>query len=190
MLKVMNLLAAFVSILVIFSSNVFANSEESFSMSNSKIQNEQFSSHDASWKKVGEAEFHVFLFHIYDAELFSANGRYEKSQFPIKLKLTYQRSISKEDLLDATKKQWKKQKLCINNECDVWLEKLGEFWPDVNDGDSITLTVDQSGNSKFLFNDELVGEIESPLFSEKFSAIWLAENNGHRRFQQRLTGQR
>ncbi len=68
-----------------------------------------------SWPIVGKADFSWLFFDIYQARLLSPDGQYVQQDdiapHPLALQIDYERNITKEDLLSATKKQWTQARL-------------------------------------------------------------------------------
>ncbi len=134
----------------------------------------------------GEARLKVLFWNVYDARLFTVEGRYRERGYPLALQLDYLRDIASSDLVDETLRQWQKQGLDGHPRIEAWLAKLAELWPDVTEDDAITLVVDVRGRSSFYFNDALLGSIDDPEFSDYFAAIWLSENTTSPRVREKL----
>ncbi|MET1256407.1 chalcone isomerase family protein [Aliikangiella maris] len=136
---------------------------------------------------VGQANFSVLWWDIYQIQLFTENGSYRTNQYPLILKLTYQRKISKDNLLEETANQWKRFKISSAQQSQ-WLAQLAAIWPDVNKQDRIEFYVDTHNNSHFYFNGNYVGSIFDETFSHVFSQIWLAENAEYPQLAKALKG--
>lgn len=125
---------------------------------------------------VGKGKLKVLFWDIYNAELYTADGRYEETQYPIALKLQYLRDFSKKDLIKETEKQWKKLGFNDKDKIATWLTTLDTMWQDVNENDAITLYIDAERSSYFYFNHAQLGKINDPEFARAFLDIWLSEN--------------
>ena len=134
----------------------------------------------------GEARLKVLFWNVYDARLYTADGRYRERSYPIALQLDYLRDIASSDLVDETLRQWQEQGLDGHPRMDDWLDRLAELWPDVSEDDAITLVVDAEGRSQFYFNDRLLGGIEDREFADYFAAIWLSDNTTSPRVREQL----
>jgi hypothetical protein len=138
-------------------------------------------------KNVGRGEISWLFMDIYQASLFSEDGQYQPGQYPQALTLRYQRDFSKEILLKATKHEW--QKLAVDeNLYPQWLQQLSSLWPEIKDGDSLTFLVSRNGHGDFYHNDNWLGSIESPEFSDAFLAIWLSEHTSNPKLRSQLIG--
>ncbi|UJF18361.1 DUF2878 family protein [Vibrio sp. SS-MA-C1-2] len=149
--------------------------------------------YDQSMLKVGETTFRWFIFKIYKVKLYSLSGRYldqpSNQQWPLKLNIRYYRSIDSEDLVDATLDQWQVQKLSHPNQVQ-WLEKLNTIFPDVSDGDEITLIIDKQGKSHFYYNGVSIGQVLDSEFSQHFIDIWLSSQTPYKTLRSELVGGR
>ena len=136
---------------------------------------------------VGQSSLSFFWWDIYDAELYNQSGQYQQDQWPLLLKLTYQRSIKSVDLLEETDSQW--QRFNISQEQrQFWLSQLAKIWPDVHKDDSIAFYVDNSGNCHFYFNQSFIGSVNDAEFSVHFANIWLAKDGPFPKMTRKLTG--
>lgn len=142
-------------------------------------------------KLVGKGRFKFAFWSIYDAELYTPSGLYRDNDnvvrnLPLYLKLTYLRAIEKQDLVDNTFDQWRKQKLNPDDMAEFRDVLLG-IWPDVKESDSLAIEVTASG-SQFYFNNKAIGPALSKQFGEFFSGIWLAKNSTEPTLRQQLIG--
>lgn len=138
------------------------------------------------WNVVGRARLRVLVWNVYDSELLTPTGTWA-GKAPYKLVITYLRSIPSEQLVEETQKAWQDQGRRYPREKE-WLDALAMMWPDVDAGDSLTLMVDETSASSFLFNDEPLGSVKDPDFGAAFSGIWLAEDSPRPALRARLIG--
>lgn len=146
----------------------------------------------APWQQlrpVGQGEMNWLWFKLYDATLYSANGRYQPGHYPQALTLTYARSIERQDLLSATAAEWQRLGLGTEVERQRWLGQLAALWPDVQAGDKLTFYVDKGGAGHFWWQEKSLGTLADPQFSAAFLAIWLADNSRDPALTRRLRGQ-
>lgn len=143
---------------------------------------------ESEFKLVGSSSFSVWFWDVYDIELKTPDGNYLLGKYPLELELTYKRNIDKEDLISETKNQWERYKLDKNAE-EIWLAKLSEIWPSVNENDRIRFRVCEDSKTQFFFNDAPIGEIVDRDFASYFSLIWLDPKGPYPKQVKRLTGQ-
>ncbi|WP_340679766.1 chalcone isomerase family protein [Paraglaciecola sp.] len=137
--------------------------------------------------KSGSGEMRYLWWSLYDAELYLAQLPYQANQWPQALKLTYQRDITKEDLIDATADQWQQLKLSHPQQ-QTWLTQLAIIWPDIQKNDELILLIKDDGVSYFYFNQQLLGSISQAEFGPAFLAIWLDAGTSEPKLRQNLLG--
>jgi len=137
---------------------------------------------------VGDATLRVLFFTIYDSRLYTPDGDYEGVEPDLALQIIYRRDIAAADLIDRTRKEWRNLSL-YGEGSEAWLAQLTSLWPDIEQGDSLTLRVDAQLASRFYFNGKHIGTIDDPAFTEDFLAIWLSENSSYPRLRDQLVGE-
>lgn len=141
----------------------------------------------SSFQSIGKAELSILWFDIYQSELKNPSGKFNSISDPMSLTLTYQRAISKQDLVDETISQWQKQNVRLN-QSNEWAQQISQIWPDINKNDQLTFYQDGDLNGHFYLNGELIGSIEDPVFTQSFLAIWLSENSDYPDLTKALKG--
>lgn len=129
----------------------------------------------SNWQLVGQGQFSYLFWDVYQAQLYTADGNFTDYQqsTPVKLELTYQRSITVEDFVDATLDQWRKQHGQLSAEKQQWGGQLLTIWRDVKPTDRLACIYLPDGRTEFLLNDEPIGIIADPAFGPQFLDIWL-----------------
>jgi hypothetical protein len=141
------------------------------------------------FKKVGEAKLAILFWDVYQSELYSLTGAYQKNIFPQALKIHYLRNIKAKDLIERTEEEW--QKLGINSQISApWIEQLKTMWPNIKKGDELLVVVNKSGDSDFYFNQQEIGTIINTDFGANFLRIWLDEKSSYPELQKQLTGEK
>ena len=136
---------------------------------------------------VGSATLRVFFFRIYDSTLYSPDGQYQGIEPGLTLVIDYNRNIPAQELIARTREEW--QALAVYDaENEQWLEELHTLWPDISKGDSLTVEATESLSSRFYFNGENIGEIDSSRFTEEFLAIWLSPESSYPEQRRELVG--
>lgn len=138
------------------------------------------------WQQVGKAKLSVLWFDIYEAELSSANGLYDKND-SFKLTLTYLRDFEAEELIDETFNQISPKPSAEQEQ--AWRVALTNMWPKVSEGDQISFVKDKAGISHFFFNQNYLGEISDIEFGVQFANIWLAKDSAYPKLAARLKGE-
>jgi hypothetical protein len=139
-------------------------------------------------KLVGSSSLKVWLWDIYDVNLKTADGTYQRGSYPLQLEVTYKRAFSKKHLISETQKQWQRFDIEPAQE-QRWLESLASFWPDINKKDRLRFQVCADQTTKFYHNDIPIGRIDDPMFGEYFSLIWLDLEGPYPDMTRQLTAQ-
>ncbi|GLP95057.1 chalcone isomerase family protein [Paraferrimonas sedimenticola] len=138
-------------------------------------------------QQVGSGEMRWWHFELYHAALYSESGTFEPSNWPQALQITYSRDIAAEDLIDATDEQW--EHLDVSREQrQQWLQELQQLWPDVQEGDQLTLLVESDGSHQFFHNGQVLGTVNDQQFASAFLDIWLSERSSEPELRQQLIG--
>lgn len=128
-------------------------------------------------KLVGQGQFSYLFWDLYQAQLYTADGRWSDYQqsAPVVLKLTYQRDISKADFIEATVDQWEHLQGEVSGQHKNWANQLDKLWTDVKKGDQLSCALLPDSTVQFYFNDKLLGDVTDPAFGPAFLDIWLSE---------------
>ncbi|GIU12174.1 MULTISPECIES: chalcone isomerase family protein [unclassified Shewanella] len=141
-----------------------------------------------SFKEVGRGEMQWWWFALYRAKLLTLDGDYSQGEVPLVLDIEYYQDIPSKRLVEATLDQWQHLGVSEQNQ-QKWLAAIKSIWPDVNEGDKLTLRVQASGVSQFYFNGEpLAGQMPEG-FSDDFLAIWLSESTSRPELRKQLLGE-
>lgn len=151
-------------------------------------------------KIVGKGEMSWLFIDLYQASLYSPTGEYQQRVYPQALKIVYQQDIDRDDLVNATEKEWQKlsqkqfqkqsQKQALDaSQYQDWLVALRQLWPDIKEGEDLLFIVEADGRGVFYHNDQLLGGINSNEFSEAFLSIWLSKNTSEPGLRRQLIGE-
>ena len=143
---------------------------------------------DQTLRKCGVARLKVLFWDVYESSLYTPDGTWSEGVRPLRLDIRYLRSISALDLVKQTGKEWAEQGKSSPQHM-VWQGELLSIWPDVTEGDVISLAIDPSGVSTFLFNGDAIGTIGDPQFGEDFAGIWLSPDTTRPALRRQLIGE-
>lgn len=138
-------------------------------------------------KVVGEARLKVFLWKIYDSSLYSESGFYRGLEPSLTLQINYLRNVNSRQLLNRTQQEWQKMSIATDI-IDDWLMELSAILPDISEGESLTVQVEDDLSSSFYYNSTFLGNVGNPDFTQSFLAIWLSENSSYPELQAQLVG--
>ena len=134
-------------------------------------------------EKVGESSYYFFFVHVYNINLYQVKNAPELEALDIKYSrdLTAKRRLEKamEDLEDQGK--YSKEKL------KEWEKQMATIFPNVKEGDTITIFKNESLNTEFYHNNNYRGFIDDPEFTEAFMGIWLGEKPANAKMKRDLT---
>lgn len=119
---------------------------------------------------VGEGQFRRWGFLIYDATLWSSDGQFKATE-PFALRLSYARSVSRDQIVDASLDQMRQLGINVAEHPD-WTAKLRQVFADVNKGDALTGIYTPGKGAIFFYNDQLTGQVDEAL-AQAFFSIWL-----------------
>lgn len=142
---------------------------------------------DVALKKCGTALLKVLFWEVYESSLYTPDGTWQEGTKPFRLDIRYLRTISAEDLVKQTGKEWAEQGK-VSAQHAQWQEDLRAMWPNVTEGDVISLTINKTGVSTFLFNGKRLGSLQNPQFGEDFSGIWLGADTTRPKLRKQLIG--
>lgn len=159
----------------------------------SSVENKTLELTDAgvrlTFLEVGRAEMDWLWFNLYRARLLTLTGHYQEGQYPQLLDIEYYRDIDAEDLLEATKDQWKHLGFA-ENDIQRWLGLLDATWPDVKQGDHLSFKVIDGQTSQFFFNHQPLDIIHDANFADAFLAIWLSKDTSRPSLRAQLLGEK
>ncbi|KEA61766.1 putative periplasmic protein [Marinobacterium lacunae] len=145
---------------------------------------------NTEYRLVGEARLSVLFWDIYDAALYTGDGRYRGISAPMLLKLHYLRAIERDDLIDATRDELQQVAPELPaDQSDLHLKQLSRIWPsEIAPGDSLSFELTATGGT-FRFNEQPIGHIDDTRFAKAFIAIWLADDSSYPHLSRRLRGE-
>ena len=164
-----------------------ASHQDQQNIESSTLEADTDPDHNLTLEKCGTALLKVLFWEVYESSLYTPDGTWQDDTRPFRLDIRYLRTISAEDLVKQTGKEWAEQGKA-SPQHTTWMEDLRTLWPDVTSDDVISLAVDKAGVSTFLFNGEVIGSLQDPQFGEDFSGIWLAENTTRPKLRAQLIG--
>ena len=138
---------------------------------------------------MGAGEFRMFGFHIYNARLWSATQSLGGDQ-PFALELIYQRTISRDDLVEASVNELKRlggaavsaQRLA------AWQTQMQQAFVDVQAGMRITGVYLPGRGARFYVGQRMQHEINDPQFARAFFDIWLDPRTRNPTLREQLLG--
>ena len=137
----------------------------------------------------GRGEYHVMGFHIYSAQFWTDSKQWDKSK-PYALYIKYFTDISKEDFLEKTLDELKKNPTVTEDMLTNFQQKLAFIYPNVADGDSITALYKPGEGVLFYHNESQLGWMKEEQLIVPFFEIWLGEHSSDPELRDRLLNRR
>lgn len=142
---------------------------------------------DARWSRIGEARLRKYLFHIYDAELWSTAPRWSPDA-PFALAITYARSIDSTQLVARTQAELEQMGEWDAGAEERWRGELTRAFPDVRPGDRLVGVRLPGEPLRFYLNGAFYSEIHEPRLARAFFGLWLDPRTSEPEMRRRLLG--
>ena len=140
-------------------------------------------------KKVGEARFKVFLFKIYDAELFAPDGSFDRKG-PYALRLNYLLDAKKDRIISSTVKEMKRQKAASSKVIEGWVPLMEDAFISMDKGSYADFIHTADGRLTLAAEGKIISVIEDTGLAQAIMDIWLGPKVRDRQFQDKLMGRK
>jgi hypothetical protein len=137
---------------------------------------------------VGSGRMTFFLFHVYDAHLWSGNAFNAATfdQAPLALELVYARTLYGELIAERSIEEMKRSADIAPEQADRWLAAMKRAFPDVNEGDRLTGVQVPGVATRVFANGRLASEIRDAEFTRRFFGIWLSPHTSEPKLRDAL----
>jgi hypothetical protein len=146
-----------------------------------------FAAEEIPSTKIGSGEYHKLIFHVYDATLYSDDGKFSWEK-PFALRLDYKKEIEGADIAERSIKEMNQIEKLPQDKASKWLGEMKAIFPNVKNGDSITGVSIPGKGAAFYKNGAKLGEINNADFSRRFFGIWLDEKTSDAKLRAELLG--
>lgn len=123
-------------------------------------------------QEVGSGTFHKYGFSVYHISLWAPNGKWDPKK-PYALELRYDRSVSKDTLVDVLMDDIQDQGVADDATLALWKKKLIEIIPDVEDGDVLIGVYIPQKKGTLLYNGKEIASSSESAPIQAFFNIWL-----------------
>ena len=137
---------------------------------------------------VGEAQFKVVFFKIYDAALFATDGEYSRSK-PFALRIKYLVDADKERIVKQSIAEMERQKAAKADRLAEWRVLMEETFTDIKENDLAYMVQNDDRTLTLWTNDEEPVTITDKGFARAFLNIWVGRKARDKDFQRQLFGQ-
>jgi Chalcone isomerase-like len=136
---------------------------------------------------LGGVRFRKFGFHVYDANLWVADGKWSwQSLFALDIR--YARHIKGKALAQKSVEEMERANAGDEAKRKKWGEEMERLFPDVKDGDRLVGVHLPGKGARFYNQDKLLGMVNDAEFSEAFFSIWLGSNSSEQSMRKKLLG--
>lgn len=122
-------------------------------------------------EKVGESSYYFFFVHVYNISLYQIKNAPELEA----LNIEYSRDLTAKRRLEKAMEDLEAQGKYSKEKLKEWEKQMAIIFPNVKEGDTITIFKNESLNTEFYHNNNYRGFIDDPEFTEAFMGIWLSE---------------
>ncbi len=129
----------------------------------------------------GSGSLRKFIFHAYDAELWTDATRWSYTA-PFALTLTYRMNFSTDELVEKTIEEMER----LHKTGSEWKQELVRAFPNVKDGDRITALFLPKKGVRFFYNGTITHTVKEVAFAQMFFDIWLSENTSEPSVRKKL----
>lgn len=139
------------------------------------------------WVLTGEARLRKYLFHIYDAQLWSTAPRWTPDA-PYALAITYARDIDSDQLAMRTRMEIERMGAWDPAAATAWQAALARALPDVRRGDRLVGVALPGEPARFFLNGRFHSEIAEPRLAQAFFSLWLDPRTSEPAMRRELLG--
>lgn len=123
-------------------------------------------------RMVGKGQLHWWGFHVYDAALWSRDGRWQP-EAPYVLDIVYARNIGGARLAGTSIDEMRRMGVADEARLARWDAAMRGVFPDVQPGSRLIGIHLPGRGARFHSATRLLGTIEDPEFARRFFGIWL-----------------
>ena len=137
---------------------------------------------------VGKIHYTQWFFPIYDAELYSANGKFDWNN-PFLLKIHYLRSFKSKSIVNLIIKEMSKQHPdLVKKNKKRYSEIFSKIIPNAKKDSSLYGYMSENGYCYIYSDSKLLGKISDKQLSKYFLGIWLSDKSSDVEMSKQLRG--
>lgn len=139
-------------------------------------------------KLVGEAQFKVVFFKIYDAALFASEGEFSRAK-PFALRIKYLVDADKDRIVKQSVDEMARQKAARPDRLAKWKLLMENSFTDIKENDMAYMIQNEDRTLTIWTNDDEPVTISDKGFTRAFLNIWVGRKARDKEFQRQLFGQ-
>jgi hypothetical protein len=125
------------------------------------------------WIRSGTGVLKVFLFKVYDATLWIAQGESVSLKSPLALEMVYAIGVKAEDIIESSASEIARISQPSSETLIAWTKEMKRALPSVKSGDKLLGIHNPQQGARFFHNGTLTAAINDVEFSKAFFKIWL-----------------
>lgn len=133
----------------------------------------------------GEASLSKFMFHIYDASLWTDASLWSMEK-PFALRLKYGMNFKGKNLAERSVDEMNSQARLTPSQEKDYYKQLALLFPDVRKGDTITAIYLPAKGTRLYHNGAYKGSITDTEFSKRFICIWMSDKTSEPKVRKQL----
>lgn len=127
-------------------------------------------------KRFSEVRFVKYLFHVYDAALWTPGARWSPRE-PYALEIRYAIGVTAADLARRSVEEMRAQGVGDEARLAAWEAQMRRVFPDIRPGDRLVGLALPGREARFYAGERLAGVVADGDFTDAFFAIWLGERS-------------
>ncbi len=141
----------------------------------------------SDWRSIGDVRFRKWGFHVYDANLWAADGKWAMEKL-FALDIRYARTITGKALAGKSVEEMERMNFGDDAKRKNWLVEMERLFPDVQDGDRLVGVHVPGKEARFYNNSKLLGVVADAEFAVAFFSIWLDPRTSETFMRKKLLG--
>ena len=138
-------------------------------------------------KLIGQGTLKVLFFEVYDILLLSDSMPFSwENKFQLEFK--YKRDVKKENVIESSIKEIRRQSSFVNRDISTWQEFLEQSIKPVQEGTHATVSWNPEGYITFHYENNDPTIIEDEDFARAFLNIWLGEESSQPKLRSQILG--
>lgn len=134
---------------------------------------------------IGQGTLHFLWWEVYDIKLFTNNTSFSW-EYPFLLEFDYKREVKKEDVMQSTLKELRRQQAVSEKDTLKWQKYLDQTFQSVQVGTRAILYWDPEGKITFHYERSNPEVIQDGNFARAFFNIWLGEETSQPQLRKNL----
>jgi hypothetical protein len=138
-------------------------------------------------RQVGSGRLNFLVWNVYTATLYAPSGRWSPDG-PFALRIDYHMDLTGRDIAERSVEEMRRQGLEDPGAIGRFRARMEAIFPDVAAGTSLTGIRDSRGATLFFRDNDFIGAVDEPEFTDRFFSIWLSPETSEPALRRSLLG--